>query len=73
VFDLCKGNEKGHAISDDTASLLAYTEKNGFCEWRLACSSVEQNMNHEISSSPRFCSYFFWPSVGDAGDYWQEL
>lgn len=27
VFDLCKGNEKGHAISDDTASLLVYTEK----------------------------------------------
>lgn len=27
MFDLCKGNEKGHAISDDTASLRVYTEK----------------------------------------------
>lgn len=30
VFDLGKGNEKGHAINDDTASLLVYTEKMDF-------------------------------------------
>ena len=29
MFDLCKGNEKGHVISDGTASLLVCTEKMG--------------------------------------------
>lgn len=38
VFDLCKGNEKGHAINDDASSLLGYTEKmdSGSGDWPAA-------------------------------------
>lgn len=38
VFGLCKGNEKGHAIHDDAASLLGYTDKmdSGSGHWPAA-------------------------------------
>lgn len=71
MFGLCKGNEKGCAIREDAASLLAIQKK-----WILGVETVLQlldwNINHETSSSLWLCSYF-WPSVGDAGGYWQEL